>query len=498
MRLFDHVADPSAVALHDGTRRLSFAELESRLPRLVAVLRDLGLEAGDHAALYLHNEVAFAELVLAAFAAGVWLTPINWHLAEEEIAYVLEDSGAKLLFVGEGTRQRIPAGNRARVVDVAELEESIGAMPGGELDAAAVPGATMIYTSGTSGRPKGVKRRKAPTLEAALASYRAGGKAFGLDGTGPHLLSGPMYHAAPLLFAIYDLLNGAPLHLMPRWDEREALRAIATHRIRHAHFVPTMFVRMLRLPEDERRAADVSSLSLVLHGAAPIALDVKRAMIDWWGPVLSEYWGATEGGIYTLVSSAEWLERPGTVGRAVPTFEVFAIDETGARLPPNEIGTLCCRHLQFPDAFEYHLDPEKTAKSFPLPGVFTVGDLGHVDEAGYVYLSDRRSNLILSGGVNIYPAEVERVLSAHPAVADVAVFGLPDPEWGETVMAVVELVPEHAPSAELEAELVAFARRSLAGFKVPRRIVFEERLPRTTAGKLYVRALRERYRKEAP
>ncbi|MFO0694744.1 MAG: AMP-binding protein [Polyangiales bacterium] len=497
MRLFDHVADPSAVALDDGTRSRSFAELESRLPRLVSVLRKLGLEAGDHAALYLHNEVAFAELVLAAIAAGVWLTPINWHLAEEEIAYVLDDSGAKLLVVGDGTRDRIPSGNRARVLDVVELEALVRSEPEGELDGGAVPGATMIYTSGTSGRPKGVKRRKAPTLEAAIASHRAGGKAFGLDGSGPHLLTGPMYHAAPLLFAIYDLLNGAPLHLMPRWDERAALQAIAAHRIRHAHFVPTMFVRLLRLPEEERRAADVSSLALVLHGAAPIALDVKRAMIAWWGPVLTEYWGATEGGIYTLVSSTEWLERPGTVGRGVPTFEVFAIDEAGAKLPPNEIGTLCCRHRQFPDAFEYHRDPEKTARSFPVPGVFTVGDLGHVDEDGYVYLSDRRSNLILSGGVNIYPAEVERVLSAHPAVADVAVFGMPDAEWGETVMAVVELVPEHQASAALEAELVAFARGSLAGFKVPRRIAFEERLPRTTAGKLYVRELRDRYRKEA-
>jgi long-chain acyl-CoA synthetase len=321
----------------------------------------------------------------------------------------------------------------------------------------------------------------------------AAGVLLGLDGKGPHLVTGPLYHAAPLGFAAIDLANGAELVLMPRWDDSQCLRLIDERRVRNTHIVPTMCVRLLRLPEEERAAADLSSLSTVLHGAAPIAPQVKQRMIEWWGPVLTEYWGSTEGGVFTLVDSAAWLTKPGTVGKAIPTYEVFAVDPDGARLPPGEVGTLYTRNRVTDEVFEYHQAPEKTEAAHLAPGTFTMGDVGHVDEDGFVFLSDRAANMIISGGVNIYPAEIEQELMEHPAVADVAVFGIPDDEWGEQVKAAVELAAGYEPSAELEAELLLFARQRLAGFKVPRSVDFEAELPRHPTGKLYTRLLREKY-----
>jgi long-chain acyl-CoA synthetase len=254
-----------------------------------------------------------------------------------------------------------------------------------------------------------------------------------------------------------------------------------------------MFVRLLRLPRDLRESFRAPSLDLVLHGAAPVSIAVKRRMIEWWGEVFVEYWGATEGGVNTLVGSAEWLAKPGTVGRALSAFEIFAVDESGKRLPPGAVGDLYCRHKQQERAFEYHGDPEKTASAYLEPGVFTIGDIGHVDADGFVYLADRKSNMIISGGVNIYPAEVEKVILEHPVVADVGVFGIPDDEWGESVKAAVELVAGSEPSPQLAAEILEFARQNLAGYKLPRSIDFETELPRHTTGKLYIRLLRDPY-----
>jgi long-chain acyl-CoA synthetase len=492
MSLFAGAVDLDAIAIDDGVTRRTFREIEARVPALARCFyEDLGLAPGDHVAVHLRNRTAYAEIVLASIAAGLWITPVNWHLSAEEIAYVLEDSGAKMVFVDSGTA---PRGAGPRRVDVDALSAGVtrSAPP---LDLSARPGGTMIYTSGTSGRPKGVKRARAATLGDALASMRAGGTRFGLDGRGPHLVTGPMYHAAPLLFAIYDLLNGAKMVIMPRWDEREALRLMSEHQVRHAHFVPTMFVRLMRLPPEERRAFDPSTLTLVLHGAAPITTSLKRAMIEWWGPVLTEYWGATEGGIYTLARSEEWLAREGTVGSPVSTFEIFAVGEDGERLGPNEIGTLYCRHRDEPRPFEYHGDEEKTEGAYRAPHVFTAFDLGHVDEDGFVFLSARRSNLILRGGVNIYPAEVERAIAEHEAVADVVVFGVPDEEWGERVEAAVELAPGSPPSPALAAEISSFVAARLARFKVPDSISFVARIPRNEAGKIRREEI-ERLRKD--
>ena len=338
-----------------------------------------------------------------------------------------------------------------------------------------------------------MKRAAQPTVEAALAFQRSYGQSVGLDGSGPHLVTGPMYHAAPLMFAIYDQSNGAPILIMPKWDEHACLEAIREREVAHTHLVPTMFVRLLRLPEEERARFAAPRLDLVLHGAAPVSVPVKKRMIEWWGEVLVEYWGATEGGVNTLLGSAEWLLHEGSVGRALPAFEVFAVDEQKKRLPVGEVGDLYCRHKSVDDVFEYHGDPEKTAAAFLAPGVFTIGDIGWVDDAGYVYLADRRSNTIISGGVNIYPAEIESVLQEHPAVADVGVFGVPDDEWGESVKAAVQLAAGMSASPTLEGEILAFARDHLAGYKVPRSVDFEAELPRDTTGKLYIRRLRDRY-----
>lgn len=491
---------PDEIALDDTTRRRTWRELVDRSARTARVLADAGVVPGGHAAVLMGNRVEYVEILLAAVMAGVWLTPINRDLQAEEIAYILEDSGATLVFVDDDSAEHARSAGVPLLRAGEELESAIAAVAPGTggsevlgpvLDAPA--GAAMIYTSGTSGRPKGVKRVRRTTVGETLAGFVDAGRALGLDGSGPHLVTGPLYHAAPLMFAVYDLAAGAPMTIMPRWNERHFLELATERRVRHTHLVPTMFVRLLRLLDAEPTLGRPPSLGLVLHGAAPITPEVKRRMIDWWGPMLREYWGATEGGYCTLVDSEEWLEHPGTVGRAVGAWEVFAVGEHGRRLPPCEEGLLYLRHGTLERPFEYHHDPAKTQSAYIGAGTFTTGDVGSVDGDGWVYLTDRESNMTISGGVNIYPVEIEQALHSHAAVADVAVFGVPDAEWGEAVKAAVELRAGHEPSAELAAELRAHVRERLAGYKVPRSIDFERELPRHPNGKLSTRLLRDRY-----
>jgi long-chain acyl-CoA synthetase len=498
--------DPQGIALDDFTRRRSWAELADRTARIAHLLRDeLGLAPGDHAAVLMANRVECVELMLGALHAGVWLTPINWHLTPDEIAYVVADSGARVLFtdaehelISHQIAHATARGSAAKTVLVAgdDLEAAIAGASDVPMDLTGPAGGPMIYTSGTTGRPKGVRRYRPPTLARTLETQAAGGARIGLTGEGPHLVTGPCYHAAPLMFAIYDQMNGAPIVILPAWNDRHALAVLQEREIGQTHLVPTMFVRLLRLPDEERARFRAPALRLVLHGAAPVSRHVKQRMLAWWGEVLVEYWGATESGVITLASSREWLEHPETVGRVLPSFEVFTVDDAGGRLPAGEEGLLYARHREIPDLFEYHGDPQKTAASRLAgaePGVFTIGDIGRVDTDGFVYLADRQSHTIISGGVNIYPAEIEHVLQEHPSVADVAVFGVPDDEWGESVKAAVELVPGALPSEALASELLAFARERLAGYKVPRSLDFETALPRHSSGKLYVRQLREKY-----
>ena len=490
---------PHALAVDDGTRSRSFAELVDRAHRFAHFLNcEAGLAPGEHVALLMGNRVEMIECLLGGIWAGLWVTPINWHLTEEEIQYVVADSGATILVCDDRfapLAQRMKATRVGlSVVEAGDgLDGLLAAVHPRRLDLDAPAGGNMIYTSGTTGRPKGVKRAPAASVGEALSGFVRYGRSIGLDGSGPHLITGPMYHAAPLMFAVYDNASGAPILIMPRWDDREALEILVSREVAHAHFVPTMFVRLLRLPDAERAVFRAPDLRVALHGAAPISIAVKRRMIEWWGPVLVEYWGGTEGGVNTLIGSEEWLAHPGSVGRALPGFEVFAVDPAGARLGPGEIGDLYCRSRASSQPFAYHGDPEKTAASYLEPGVYTIGDVGSVDAEGHVHLADRRSHMIISGGVNIYPAEIEQVIAEHPAVADVAVFGIPDDEWGESVKGAVELRTGEVASPELEAAILVHARAHLAGYKVPRSLDFLAELPRHPSGKLYVRRLRDPY-----
>jgi long-chain acyl-CoA synthetase len=501
MSLLDVVAArPDEVALDDLTRTRTWAELLDRATRLGHVLRShFGLAAGEHVAMVMGNRVELIELVTAAMLSGTWITPANWHLTADELAFIFEDAAARVLFVDpvfetvardavERTGVDLPI-----VVVGDELERLIAAASDEPLPMDVPAGGNMFYTSGTTGRPKGVKRAGAASVAGQLGALAAAGPVLGLDGGGPHLVTGPLYHAAPVGFAVMDLHNGAPMVIMPRWDPSQTLELIAARGIRNTHLVPTMFVRLLRLPDDERAAFDPSSLHTVLHGAAPIAPSTKQAMIAWWGDAMVEYWGASEGGVVTLIGAADWMAHPGSVGRAVRTYEVFAAGEDGVPLPAGETGTLWCRNLVTEGAFAYHNDNEKTTAAFLDARTYTIGDIGWVDAEGYVYLADRASNMIISGGVNIYPAEIEQALLDHPAVDDVAVFGIPDEEWGEQVKAAIELADGYRASDALVEELRAFARERLAGYKVPRSIDFEDELPRHPTGKLYTRLLKERY-----
>ncbi len=387
---------PNALALTDGTRARSWSELQQRVTRWARLLRSrFGLAPDDHAALLIGNRVEGVEGILAAIHAGIWMTPINWHLTAEEIAYVARDSEARVLFVdpefAETARTALALARKAdahaalpTVVALGdELERALASASDEPMPLAGPAGGNMIYTSGTTGRPKGVMRRRAGTLGAAIAAQQAYARSIACDGSGAHLVTGPLYHAAPLMYAIYDNALGAPIHVLPRWEEREALRAIVEREIHHTHLVPTMFVRLLkRLTAEERAAFHAPALHTVLHGAAPVGEAVKRRMIEWWGPILYEYWGGTEGGVTTFVDSQEWLAHAGTVGRALPHFEVFAIGEDGARLPAGERGPLFARHASATGLFEYHRDPDKTARAFLDPHTHTLGDVGHVDAEG--------------------------------------------------------------------------------------------------------------------
>ena len=487
--------EPNEIAIEDGSRTTTWAALWDSATRIAHfMIDDLQLRPGDHVASLQGNNIAFYELVFAAMFSGVWLVPVNTHLTPDEVAYILDDAGVRVVFTDADHVALACASTLATVIDVgAELHDRAGVARATPFDLDGPTGGRMHYTSGTTGRPKGVKRALPPTIRGYMELLGRLGDAVRLDGRGPHLMTGPHYHAAVSGYALFDMVNGSPVVMMPKFDAESVLTLIAERAIAHVHLVPTMFVRLLRLPEATRLAFDPSPLSLVLHGAAPISPTTKRAMIAWWGPRILEYWGTSEGGTFTLIDSAEWLERPGSVGRALPGVEVFAVDDAGHRLAADEIGTLYCRTGDAARPFRYHNAPEKTDGSYLAPGVFTMGDMGNVDRDGYVFLTDRATNMIISGGVNIYPAEVEHALGDHPAVVDVAVFGVPDDEWGESVKAAIELRPGVAPTPELALELIAFAKTKLASYKAPRSIDFEDRLPRLDTGKILTRQLREPY-----
>jgi long-chain acyl-CoA synthetase len=491
-----------AVIEPDGTEHQA-GDLLARVNQITHGLRALGLQPGDAIASVLPNGAAALEVYLAALQAGWYLTPINWHFTVPEIAYIMRDCGAKAVFVHErfaaagapaADEAGIPAGARFGYGDVPGFTP-VAALRDGQPEtrpADRTAGTTMHYTSGTTGLPKGVRRPlsgldpdDAAELGTGLLMF------FGITAGPPnvHLISSPNYHTAVTVFGGSALHMGHTLVCMDSWDSERALALVERYRVTNSHMVPTHFKRMLSLAEPTRRRYDLSSMKWLIHAAAPCPVGIKQAMLDWWGPCVWEYYGATEGG-GTIASPDDWATRPGTVGTPWPISEVMIADENGNACPPGTPGTIYMK-MGISD-FAYKDDPEKTAAN-RLRGFFTVGDIGYLDDGGYLFLCDRKSDMIISGGANIYPAEVEAEIIMHPKVADVAVFGIPDDDWGEQVKAVVQPAAGVTGDDELAAEILASLDGRLARMKWPRSIDFTDALPRDPSGKLLKRRLRAPY-----
>jgi long-chain acyl-CoA synthetase len=482
---------PDAVAVLAPQGWRTYAQLHNNANRLAQALRVFGLLPGDAVALLCRNRAEFVEVLLATLRCGLRLTPVNTHLTPAEVRYIVNDCDARVLVLEQGLDLPGLAGADVRRLVI----DGIGpgsyaaclAAPADRAQACTHAGTLMLYTSGTTGQPKGVLRREpevmAPQYAGSFADYRPGDVA---------LCCGPAYHAAPLLFDIrWPLASGIPIVMTEKWDAEQVLSQIQQHRVTHAHMVPTMFQRLLALDAAVRGRYDLSSLRLLVHGAAPCAVATKRAMIDWLGPVLTEYYAATEGGSGIHVNSPQWLLKPGTVGHVDPSMGCRIVNNAGHDVPPGTVGRI---YLQAPESgrFEYHHDPAKTAAAYE-GNRFTLGDLGYVDTDGFLFLTGRAAECIICGGVNIYPREVDEVLMRHPAVQEACTVGAPDDEWGEKVVAVVVPAPGHEPTPQLASALVAHAAQHLARFKCPREILFDAALPQTGTGKLQRQQVRQRF-----
>ena len=496
--------DQPALIMAGSGQTVTFGEYEARANQVAHLIRDHGLVRGDHVAILSENEPDMLAVEGGAERTGVYYTLINSYLAPDEVAYIVDNCRARLFFASSGragvARQAAqscpqvercvqlgpgPAGDGWESLDAALADRPTGPVAGEQL------GAAMLYSSGTTGRPKGILR-PLPEIDPgeALPVMQFVRDLFGFREGMTYLNPAPLYHSAPQASVAAALRLGSTAVIMEHFDPEGWLAAVEKYRVTHCQMVPTMFHRLLRLPEDTRRRYDVSSLERIVHAAAPCPVPVKQAMIDWLGPIITEYYGATEANGFTFCDSAEWQAHPGTVGRAV-LGQVVIRDEHGAECPPGVDGTVWFRGAT---NFEYFDDPAKTAESRDEDGqLSTVGDVGHLDDDGFLYLTDRKSYMIISGGVNIYPQETENLLSTHPAVADVAVIGVPDEEMGEAVKAVVQPAPGRDGGPALERELIAFCREHLAHFKCPRSVDFVDELPRLPTGKLYKRLLRDRY-----
>ena len=490
---------PNRRAIVSPRGTLSFHDFNAQCNQFARVLRRRGIEPGQSIAMLVGNRAEFVVVMFGAMRCGVSLTPINWHLTADEAAYILDDCEARLL-VAETTFDETAAKIRAAVPRVGhalaigggivgfdDFEAELAVESTEDIDDP-VAGTRMLYTSGTTGRPKGVRRsgaQKAPLIPPLIETT-----AFRHDDD-LMLSPGPLYHAAPfLLNLVFPLNHGVGIYIMERFDAEEVLRVIQQQCITHTQMVPIMFHRMMALPEETRNRYDLSSLRWILHGSAPCSLELKNRMIEWLGPILHEFFGGTEGAvIYSRPD--DWAARPGTVGRKVEGTDVAIIDDNGHPMPAGEIGRVFTR-LPDDDKFVYFKAPEKTAAG-RHGDHFTMGDLGYLDEDGYLFLTGRNADTIISGGVNIYPAEIEAVLDRHPAVADAACIGIPNEEWGEEVKAVVVVNPGVTTDGGLVDDLVAFCREHLAGFKCPRSISFMDDLPRSGPGKVLRRELRDRF-----
>jgi long-chain acyl-CoA synthetase len=497
-------ADQPAVVMAASGEGISYGELEARSNRLAHLLRSAGLRRLDHYAIFMENHSRFVECCAAGERAGLYYTCVNSYLTAPELAFIVNNSLSRVLITSQAKRDialaalvDCPRVQLCLVVDgpgegtrVRNLGEATADCPSSRIADEAL-GAAMLYSSGTTGRPKGVLRPLPDRSPADPLSLIAARLNFWRFREGQVYLSpAPLYHSAPQAGVSGTIRRGGTVIVMERFDAEPFLALVERYRVTHTQLVPTMFSRMLKLPEAVRRAYDLSSLEVAIHAAAPCPIPLKRAMIDWWGPIILEYYSATEAMGMTLCDSAEWLAHPGTVGKPVYG-ELHVLDDEMREVPPRQTGKLWFKTAS---PFEYFNDPAKTAEANSPDGAMsTVGDIGYVDEDGYVYLTDRASFMIISGGVNIYPQECENLLITHPKVADAAVFGAPSEEMGEEVKAVVQLAPGVEPGPDIEAELIAFCRANLAHPKCPRSIDFEPELPRLPTGKLYKASLRDRY-----
>jgi len=504
-------SEPLFLGIISGDRRRTHAEVAERAGRIAGGLQKLGVAQGDSVCILMRNDIAFIEAAYAVALLGAYAVPVNWHFKPEEIAYVLKDSGTRVL-IGHADllhqlRDAVPSD--VTVLGVPTPPEILAnykidpdhlALPEGASDLESwlvrqkpYDGPTlpapmnMIYTSGTTGHPKGV-RRDAPTPEQAASSERMRAMIYGTRPGVRALLPGPLYHSAPNSFGLRTGKLGGVLVLMPRFDPEAFLRIVQDEKIDTVFMVPTMFIRLMKLPEAVRGKYDMSSLRHVIHAAAPCPADVKRAMIDWWGPVIYEFYGSTESGAVTFANSEDALKKPGTVGRISPGAELRFVGDDGRILRQGEIGEIYSRIAGNPD-FTYHNKPEKRAE-IERDGFITSGDVGYIDEDGYVFICDRKRDMVISGGVNIYPAEIEAALHAISGVHDCAVFGIPDEEFGEALMAVVE--PQPGVTLDVAA-LRAQLKASLADYKVPKHIEIAGNLPREDSGKIFKRRLRDPY-----
>ena len=493
--------DKPAYVMATSGEVVTYRQLDEASNRGAQLFRRLGLRTGDSIAIFMENHPRFLEICWAAQRSGLIYTPVSSQLTAPEVEYIVRDCGAQL-FVTSRAKADVakellePLSHlRARLIvggglSGYEAYEDAIATELAEPIADEVEGGDMLYSSGTTGRPKGVKIPIAhepigtpPPLMALLGGlYQA-------DENSVYLSPAPLYHAAPLRFNLAMQRLGATCIIMEKFDVLEALRSIERYRATHSQWVPTMFVRMLKLPEEDRARYDVSSLRIAVHAAAPCPIPVKEQMIDWWGPVFHEYYAGTEGNGFTAIDSEQWLAHKGSVGRCL-TAVIHILDDDGNELPTGEAGTI---YFEGGPKFEYHNDPQKTSESRTRNGWTTLGDVGHLDEEGYLYLTDRKAFMIISGGVNIYPQEAENVLITHPKVSDVAVIGIPNEEFGEEVKAVVQPVDMADAGPELERELIEACEQQLSKIKCPRSVDFEVELPRHPTGKLYKRLLKDRY-----
>ena len=496
--------DKAAHIMGGSGEIVTYGQLNERSWRLSQLMRARGLEVGDHIAIFMENHPRYPEVYWAAIRAGLYITTVNRYLTAEEAAYIVNDSESQLLVTSKTLADeagklldQIPGCSHRLMVDEAidgfERYESAIAEHAPDPIGNAVRGTTMLYSSGTTGRPKGIQRPlTGKTLEEPDPFEGLLKGLFQFDEDSIYLSPAPMYHSAPLGFSMATQAIGGTVVIMEKFDALDSLRCIETHRCSHSQWVPTMFSRMLKLPEEERVRFDLSSQRVAVHAAAPCPPAVKEKMIEWWGPILCEYYGGTELNGLTFIDSEAWLSHRGSVGRPI-LGTLHICDDAGEELAVGEAGTIYFELPKMP--FEYHNDAEKT-KSAQHPkhaNWSALGDVGRVDEEGYLYLTDRKSYMIISGGVNIYPVEIENILVEHPEVLDVAVFGVPNEDFGEEVKAVVQTVEGVAGSAELEQRLIDYCREHLAQQKCPRSVDFQAELPRLPTGKLYKRLLRDRY-----